>query len=61
MSEQSYFYTANELSSILGVSLSYSYRLISDMNSQLKEMGFITISGRIPKAYFNERFYLQEK
>lgn len=51
------YYTAQELSEILGVSLTYSYKLIKKLNKSLEENGYITIPGRVSKAYFNEKFY----
>lgn len=51
------FYNAAEVAKILGVSKPYAYKLIRRMNEELKEKGFITISGRISKQYFEERFY----
>ena len=61
MSEQSYYYTVKDISNMLSVSESHAYRLIRELNDALSEMGYITISGRIPKAYFHERFYLETK
>ncbi len=60
MSEKSFYYSADDISSMLNVSPSYSYRIIVDLNNELKELGFITISGRVPKAYFHKRFYLEK-
>ena len=35
----------------------YAYKLIKRLNDELKEKGFITISGRVNRQYFNERLY----
>ena len=51
------FYNAEEVARILGVSKSHAYKLIREMNNELAAKGYITISGRISKQYFNERFY----
>ena len=61
MSDKNYYYTAKNVSEILGVSESHAYRLIRDLNEHLREMGFISISGRIPKAFFHENFYLETR
>ena len=50
-------YTANELAEVLGVSISKSYAYIRQMNEEPKQKGFLTISGKIPVAYANERFF----
>ena len=46
-----------DISEILGVSESKSYQFIRQMNEELAEKGFIVCRGRVPVAYFNERFY----
>ena len=50
-------YMAKDISEILGVSESKSYQFIRQMNEELAEKGFIVCRGRVPVAYFNERFY----
>ena len=50
-------YTAKDISEILGVSESKSYQFIRQMNEELAEKGFIVCRGRVPVAYFIERFY----
>ena len=50
-------YGAKELSDILGVSESKSYEYIRIMNSELKEKGFLTVRGKVPEAYVQERFF----
>lgn len=49
-------YTAKDISEILGVSESKSYSYIRQMNEELKEKGYIICRGRVPVAYFKERF-----
>ena len=50
-------YTAKDISEILGVSESKSYQYIRQMNSELEEKGFLIPRGRVPVAYFQERFF----
>ncbi|MBQ8804162.1 MAG: hypothetical protein IJZ53_11045 [Tyzzerella sp.] len=50
-------YDANELAEVLGVSISKSYAYIRQMNEELKQKGFLTVSGKIPVAYVEERFF----
>lgn len=50
-------YGAKELSDILGISESKSYEYIRIMNSELKEKGFLTVRGKVPAAYVQERFF----
>ena len=46
-----------EVAQELDVSVSYAYKVIQKLNGELKAKGFITISGRINRQYFNERLY----
>lgn len=51
------FISAEEVSKILGVSKPYAYKLIKQMNEELKEKGFITVAGKVSRRYFEEKFY----
>ena len=51
------FICAEEVAQELSVSKPYAYKLIKRLNDELKEIGFITISGRVNRQYFNERLY----
>lgn len=51
------FIRTEEISKELGVSKSYAYKLVREMNEELKKKGFITIAGRVSRLYFKERFY----
>lgn len=51
------FMRAEEIARELEVSKSYAYRLIQDLNEELKKKGYITISGRVNRKYFRERLY----
>lgn len=51
------FICAEEVAQELSVSKPYAYKLIKRLNDELKEKGFITISGRVNRQYFNERLY----
>ena len=51
------FICAEEVAQELSVSKPYAYKLNKRLNDELKEKGFITISGRVNRQYFNERLY----
>ncbi len=51
------FMRVDEVADELGVSTSYAYKLIRALNAELKQTGCITISGRIDRRFFYERFY----
>lgn len=41
----------------LGISKSHAYKVIHQLNTELKEKGYLTISGRVNRAFFMEKFY----
>ncbi len=47
----------NEVAEELGVSVPYAYKLIRELNKELKKTGCITIAGRIDRKFFHEKFY----
>jgi hypothetical protein len=51
------FMRVDEVATELGVSKPYAYKLIKKMNEELKQSGCITISGRIDRKFFYEKFY----
>lgn len=51
------FYTVDDVRRILGVSKPTAYREIKKLNDELHSKGFITISGKVPRKYFEERLY----
>ena len=51
------FMRVNEVAEELGVSVPYAYKLIRQMNEELAKTGCITISGRIDRKFFHEKFY----
>lgn len=51
------FVTAEELSEMLEISKPYAYKIIKQMNNELREKGFITISGKVSRRYLEEKFY----
>ena len=53
--ESTSFMRVDEVAQELGVSKSYDYKIVQKLNAELKEKGFMTISGRVNKQYFMER------
>ncbi len=51
------FMRVDEVAEVLGISKSYAYKIVKKLNDELKEKGFLTISGRVNKKYFMERVY----
>ncbi len=51
------FYTVSDVMALLGVSQSKAYKIIQDLNKELKDKGYITVAGKVPKKFFLEKFY----
>lgn len=49
------FMKVQDVADELGISKSYAYKIVQQLNEELKVQGFITISGRVNKQYFLER------
>lgn len=47
----------DEVMEELGVSRAFAYRLIQKLNKELEAKGFIVISGKVNRKYFEEQFY----
>ncbi len=48
------FMSVDEVAQTLGVSKSYAYKIVHQLNAELKAEGYLTISGRVNKQYFIE-------
>ena len=55
------FMRADEVAKELGISKSFAYKLIRQLNQELRERGYMTIAGRINRDYFRERLYKAER
>ena len=53
--ESTSFMRVDEVAQELGISKSYAYKIVQKLNAELKEKGFMTISGRVNKQHFMER------
>ena len=47
-----------EVAECLECSQGQAYKIIRMLNAELKRKGFCTISGRVPRVYFEERYGL---
>lgn len=52
---------AAEVANIMDCSERHGYKLIQEMNGELKAKGFITRAGRVPRKYFFERVGLEDQ
>jgi Mn-dependent DtxR family transcriptional regulator len=51
------FMRVDEVAEKMDVSKPYAYKIIKRLNEELKKKGYITITGRIDRKYFYEKFY----
>lgn len=56
MSEKLY-YTAEEISKMIGVGKTSAYAIVKKLNKELSDKGYIVVNGKIPKKYFNEKYF----
>lgn len=52
------FYRVNEVAEILHVSVPTAYRIMRNLNKDLKSKGFQVVAGRISRRYFQEKIYV---
>lgn len=51
------YYFVKDIMDMLDVKETKAYQIIKILNNELNEKGYITVSGRISKKYFDERYY----
>lgn len=49
------FMRVEEVAEVLGISKSHDYKIVQKLNAELKEKGYLTISGRVNRQYFLEK------
>ena len=54
------FMRADDVARELGISRSHAYKIMQKLNAELKEKGYLTISGRINRKYLTEKFFYNE-
>ena len=48
---------AEDVARELGVSKSFAYKVVHQLNAELREKGYLTVSGRVNRKFFMEKFY----
>ncbi len=54
---KNYMMTAQDVVDMLGVSKGHAYKIIRQLNRELEDSGYIVVSGKIPRAYWDKKFY----
>lgn len=55
MKTEKNFLNAADVSEYMGISVPMAYKIIRRLNDELKAQGFITVSGRISRLYFEKK------
>lgn len=51
------YFTADEISEMLGISRGHAYKIVKKLNDDLASKGYIVISGKVSKKFFAEHYY----
>lgn len=51
MNEKNYL-TADDVAKYMGISVSMAYKVIRKLNDEMKQQGYITVSGKVNRRYF---------
>ena len=49
------YYDVDDVAQAMGISKSYAYKVVRQLNAELVKMGYLTVSGRVNRQYFLER------
>ena len=48
---------SKQVAEILGISVSYAYKIIDQLNRELEKAGYLTLHGKVDSLYLNQRFF----
>ena len=51
------YITAPEMANLLGISVGHAYKMIRAMNRELEKSGYLVVAGKVPKGYFEKRWF----
>ena len=57
MMENKRFLNASDVSAYMGVSVPMAYKIIRRLNDELAAQGYITVAGKVSRAYFEHKTY----
>lgn len=55
------FMTVEEVAEELKVSKSYAYKVVRELNAEMRELGYLTISGRVNTSFFRKKLCYSEE
>ena len=54
------FMTVEEVAVEMGVSKSYAYKIVKQLNEELQKLGYLTVAGRVNANYFRKKVCYRE-
>ena len=54
------FMTVEEVTAELGVSKSYAYKIVKQLNDELQKLGYLTVAGRVNTGYVRKKVCYSE-
>ena len=54
---QTQYITPQEVADVVGISIGKAYKIIRQLNDELKKEGYITVAGKCSLQYFKEKVY----
>lgn len=51
------YYTAAEIAQMIGVGRTTAYGIVKQMNEELKSRGFLAVRGKVPKEFFDAKYF----
>lgn len=54
------FMTVEEVAAELGVSKSYAYKIVKQLNEELQKLDYLTVAGRVNTNYFRKKVCYSE-
>ncbi len=55
MTTNKHFLNASDVSEYMDISIPMAYKIIHKLNDELKAQGFITVSGKVNRRYFEQK------
>lgn len=58
--ENKTFMTVEEVARELNVSKSYAYKVVKELNTEMKQLGYLTVTGRVNINFFRKKLCYNE-
>lgn len=55
--ENKRFLNVNDVAQYLNISVPTAYKIIRQLNGELGKKGYLTVAGRVSRAYFEQKVY----